>query len=386
MNAAPGMAREQPSSHERTLMSETEKKLVIAASHIQRALFESVGLREREGKLVVYWTLATHALQHLNTFPVLVLLGKMGTGKSQTLKIIHNFAFRSVRMSLRGMTGPAIRDKFASCYEGTAIVEEADAAWKDSDSNFERLISDRYQRDTAEASLKERSGDKNWRIVTKEYFGATVLHRRMHFVDPALDGRSVIVRSRPDHTRQYREFDEHDPWNVEGKEVIREVTFELPDIKKTDGVAARVFNSYKPLLGVAKVCGDSDFEQQTVARLLLQGTLELKEAQASEPDGLVLRAIVEVVFQSGAPQFDNIRFGGLSDVIWKNHHLTLTPRQIGPIVRELGFETRASHGVTVVVPTAASLLRACDECDYSDEAIEELRKQVLCSLKNQGNP
>ena len=373
MSAAPGKGH----------MSEIEKKLIDTATLMQRALSESTGLGERERKLVAYAALATHALPYLDTFPVLVLLGKMGTGKSQTLKIVDNFAFRSVRMSLRGMTGPAIRDKFASCYEGTAIVEEADAAWKDGDSNFERLISDRYQRDTAEASLKEKAGDGRWRINTKKYFGATVLHRRILFVDPALDGRSVIVRFRPDHARQYREFDENDPWNAEGRKLIREVTFGLPNVEKPERVAARIFNSYQPLLAVAKLCGDSDFEKQTLARLLLQDTLELKEAQASEPDGLVLRAIVEVVFQSGAPQFDNIRFGGLSDVIWKNHHLTITPRQIGPIARELGFETKASHGVTVVVPTAASLLRACDECDYSDEVIEELRKQVLCSLDNQ---
>jgi len=32
--------------------------------------------------------------------------------------------------------------------------------------------------------------------------------------------------------------------------------------------------------------------------------------------------------------------------------------------------------VTVVVPTPASLLRACDECEYTDEAIEELKKVV----------
>src|SRR5260370_39618881 len=157
-------------------MSETEKRAVSAACLMQRALSESTGLREREGKLVVYWTLSTHALQHLNTFAVLVLLGKMGTGKSETLKIVDNFAFRAVRMSLRGMTGPTIRDKFAACYEGTAIVEEADAAWKDGDSNFERLISDRYQRGSAEASHKAKSGDKDWETVTKKYFGATVVH------------------------------------------------------------------------------------------------------------------------------------------------------------------------------------------------------------------
>jgi len=97
-------------------MSPTQKKLVTAANLMQRALYESTGLTERDRKIVVYWALATHALQWLNTFPVLVLLGKMGTGKSQTLKTVDNFSFCSVRMSLRGMTGPAIRDKFASSY------------------------------------------------------------------------------------------------------------------------------------------------------------------------------------------------------------------------------------------------------------------------------
>jgi hypothetical protein len=364
-------------------MSEIENKLAPAASLMQRALSESTGLRERDGRVVVYWTLATHALQYLNTFPTLVLLGKMGTGKSQTLKIIDNFGFRSARMSLRGMTGPAIRDKFADCYEGTAVVEEADAAWKDGDSNFERLISDRYQRDSAEESHKVKSGDKDWRTATKKYFGATALHRRIAFVDPALDGRSVFVRSRPDHTRQYREYDENDPWNAEGRELIREVTFKLPDIEKPDGVAARVFNSYTPLLGVAKLCGDSDFEKQTLSRLL-QDTLELKEAQSSEPDGLVLRAIVEVVFSCGSPEFNNIKFSVLSELIWKNHRLTITPRQIGPIARELGFSTKTSHGATVLVPTPATLLRACQECEYTDEAVGELRQDLLGLGPRQG--
>jgi hypothetical protein len=358
-------------------MSGTEKKIARAATLMQKALAESTGLREREGKLVVYWTLATHALQSLNSFPILVLLSKMGTGKSQTLKVVDNFGFRSARMSLRGMTGPAIRDKFAACYEGTAIVEEADSAWKDGDSNFERLISDRYQRESAEESHKVKSGrDKDWETVTKKYFGATALHRRIPFVDAALDGRSVFVRSRPDHTRQYREYRENDSWNAEGRELIREVTFTLPDIEKPDGVAARIFSSYTPLFGVAKLCADSGFEQETLARLR-QDTLELKEAQSSEPDGLVLRAIVETVFQNGSPEFNNIKFSALSELIWKNHRLLLAPRQIGPIARELGFSTRTSHGVTVVVPTPATLLKTCQECEYTDEAIEELRRELL---------
>lgn len=359
-------------------MSEIEDKFVKAAVLMQRALSESTGLKGRDQKIVVYWTLATYSLPHVSTFPLLALLGKMGTGKSQTLFVIGNFAFRPAQMSLRGMTGPAIRDRFAGCYEGTAIIEEADHAWKDKDMDFERLLSDRYQRASAEASHKVPAGDKNWSTVTKRYFGATVLHRRVPFNDAALDGRTVTLRLRPDDTREYREYNDKDPRNAEGKELISQLTFEPPDVKRPKGVAARIFNTYRPLLSAAKVCGDEDFAEQVLSKLR-QETLELKEAQASEPDGLVLRAIVEFVFAPGSAWFQNIKLSALAKSIWDNHRFSLLPRQIAPIARDLGFVTKPSHGVTVVVPTPATLLKACDECEYTDEAVEELRAELLGS-------
>src|ERR1019366_9538051 len=75
--------------------SQIAQKLVAAAGFMDTALMQSTGLKERERKLVVYWTVATHALPHVDTFPLLSLNGKMGTGKSQTEKIIARFAHRS---------------------------------------------------------------------------------------------------------------------------------------------------------------------------------------------------------------------------------------------------------------------------------------------------
>jgi hypothetical protein len=129
---------------------------------MDQALREATGLNEFARKLVIYWTLATHSLRYSDTFPLLALVGKMGTGKTQTLHIIANFAHRPIRLSLRGMTTPTIRDKFAEAHNGTAIIEEADAAWRDADSTFESLLSDRYQRASAKASHKVVSGDKRW--------------------------------------------------------------------------------------------------------------------------------------------------------------------------------------------------------------------------------
>jgi hypothetical protein len=362
-------------------VSEIEDKLARAAVLMQTALSESTGLKGRDQMLVVYWTLATHSLPHLNTFPMLAVLGKMGTGKSQTLSVIGNFGFRPARMSLRGMTGAAIRDKFAGCYEGTAIIEEADHAWKDGEMAFERMLSDRYQRNSAVAEHKVPAGDKDWGTLTQKYFGATALHRRIPFNDAALDGRTVTVRLRPDHARQYREYCAEDSWNVEGKELISQLAFAPPVVEQPKDVAARIFHTYKPLLSAATLCGDQGFEEQVLAKLL-QETLELKEAQSTEPDGLVLRAIVESVFAGGYADFGNIKFSVLSESIWRNHKFSLQPRQIGPIARDLGLETKPSHGVTVIVPTPATLLKACDECEYTDDAIEELRREVLGSDKH----
>jgi len=342
---------------------------------MQTALTESTGLKDLQQKIAVYWTLATHSLPNVDTFPIFTLQGKMGTGKSQALSIIENFSFRPVKLSLRAMTTPTIRDKFAEAYNGTDVIEEADYAWKDPDATFERLLSDRYLRASAEASHKVKSGDKNWATATRQYFGATALHRRIPFKDAALDGRTVCARTRPDHTRKYREYNAEDPWNLEGKQLVSGVTFEPPEIEQPQGVAGRIFNTYGPLLSAAKLCGDQEFAEQLLTKLF-QETLELKEAQSSEPDGLVLQAIVEAVFESGIPVFRNVKFGVLTESIWKNHRFSLNPRQIGPIARDLGFTTKTSHGATVVVPTPATLLKACDECDYTDEAIEELRQDM----------
>jgi len=353
----------------------TSEKLAKAAALMHKALTESTGLKDLQQKLVVYWTLATFSLPHVNVFPLLSIQGKMGTGKSQALMIVGHFSHCPSRLSLRGMTAPAIRDKFAEAQNGTAIVEEADGAWMDPEASFERLISDRYQRASAEASYKVRSGNKNWTPVTKPYFGATALHRRVPFKDAALDGRAICARTRPDHTRQYREFKIEDPWNAEGKDILSGgFTFEPVAVDQPRGIAARVFDTYRPLISLARLCRDQAFEEQ-LSQKLIQETLELKEAQSSELDALVLQAIVEFISESATPTFRNIKYSEIAKRIWENHRFPVSPRQIGPIARGLGFETKISHGTYVVVPTPAALINACSDSDYVDEAIEELRQE-----------
>lgn len=189
---------------ETQFVAEVKDRLTKAAALIDRLLELSTALDQLFRKIVIYYALATHCIEHVSTFPMLVLMGPMGTGKSQTLLVVKAFAYRARDFSLRGRTLPTIRDCLAECQDGTAIIEESDRAWKDTES-FEALLSDRYQRATAQASLKEKAGD-NYQTTEVIYFGATVLHRRMPFGAPALDGRSVFIHFKANHNKTYVQY------------------------------------------------------------------------------------------------------------------------------------------------------------------------------------
>jgi len=215
-----------------TVEVQRDERLAEAAALMDESLSLVCGLSEKDRKLVTYYTLATHALGSLNTFPLLVFKGPMGTGKSQALLVVAAFACRPRAFSLRAMTLPTIRDELAACCNGTAAIEEADSAWKDLEA-FERMLSDRYQRATAKGSYKQVQSDKTFSTVNPTYFGATVLHRRQPFTDAALNGRSVIVRSHADHTRTYDNDPDNLPPVMRGRKLVEAITaLRLPAIQQ----------------------------------------------------------------------------------------------------------------------------------------------------------
>jgi hypothetical protein len=384
----------------------TKTKLARLTALMEQSLSESTGLNAKGRKTVTYWTLGTHTLQTCESYALLALLGKMGCGKSQALSIIDNFARNPVRISLRGTTLPMLRDRLIQARESTAVIEEAGNAWHDRDSSFERLLSDRYSRSSAETAFKVQKevgeggkGGTKWQGASAKFFGATVLHRRIGFRDAALDGRTITVRFRPNHDRQYHEFSAADPWNKEGHELIDGLAFQLPKYGDVPGVAARTKNTYNALLALADELGDAQIIKDITADLL-QATAELKEAQGSEPDGLILRAILFHVFTEpnvsnpdasttvdlAQPDWSYIRIGTLKEYIWKEHRMAFDQRQIAQMARELGFTTNVSHGVTVVAPTPATLVRACDACEYEDEAVKVLRESLAQTINSDAPP
>jgi hypothetical protein len=373
MNFVPGKA-----PHARNqIMYDLQNRLSQAADAIDSVQKRVNGLGECDRKLVTYYILATYGLNYVQTFPLLVFKGAMATGKSCTLRVTGWFARRPNHFSLRGRTLPTIRDELVKCDNGTAIIEEADAAFRDNDGQFERLLSDRYDRSTAEIALKVPAGGHIWKQLRKKCFGATVLHRRLAFADPALDGRSIFVHFRSNPGRAYEHLTLDNEEVQYGRALLEGLEFEFSDIPPVPGIEGRVLDTFRPILSVACMCEDWRFWEQLVERMELE-TVQIKDAQSTEPVAIVLRALIEKLGEEGRFNFHKtIKIRELAELVWSNHRIPLKPQQVAKTLREIGLETRISHGVTVVVPTPATLIAACNECGYEEDSIVTLRRNLV---------
>lgn len=354
-----------------------DKQLILfgqAYNQMQGRLHDSTGLGEFDRKLITLWTLATHAMASQYEFPLLDLWGKSHTGKSTTQEIISQYSRKPSRVSLRGMSSAMIRDKFVEAKDGTIIIDEADAAWKDSESRFEQLLSDRFSRTTAVESHKAAVEGKNaWKSQTNSYFGATCVHRRKPFHDIALDNRALIISFAPVFGRDLLDVPKEQPTQLAGFNLI------LPEVKRPTGIAGRVFTCYRPILAMLQIFQDLEFEQQLLIRMATD-TESLKEAQQMEPDSLVLAALVSKIYYSeGQAVIGNFRLADIAQAIVEENGpaYALDSKQIGKICRDtFGFKTVRSHGVyNVNIPTEPFFLSACDRSGYEDEVLAKRRER-----------
>ena len=145
------------------------------------------GLTDEAAKTCVYYAAGTYGLKQLDQYPILILQGATGTGKSEAMKalakIVHNPSWLGTNL-----TTASLRDGLGKAKDATAFIEEGDSA-------TEGIIANRYSRDTSKTSVK-RATLAGWSDQGLDYFGATVLHKRKPFNDAATASRSIIVKTR----------------------------------------------------------------------------------------------------------------------------------------------------------------------------------------------
>lgn len=259
--------------------------------------------------------------------------------------------------------------------DGTILIEEADKlAGKDGNVEFEKLLICRHAKATAKARYMAKTNHDNWERTIKPMFGPTALHRRSPYADAALESRNITVELGHDSTRPYIDPNSVGLDNDSCVATMSDLTFETENVEVPLGISPRIFDTYRPLVQSSITCNDIDFLPSLMSRLKNR-TLEFEWEASVEPRGLVVRAVLNIV--SNSSSFANIKFATIRDCIYENHRISFASRQIGVLLRQVGLTTKESHGMTVVVPTPGSLLRACRAINYEDEEMaEELKAKI----------
>ena len=350
---------------------------VIIADQIQYELEQSTSLTALSRKLITYWTLATHSLPTLETFPALVLQGALQCGKSTTMRIIESFAYKPKPAEvLRNMTLAGIRSYLETSQNQTVFFEESDSALHDEEKAYESFIGDRTSKRTARSKVKTHSDANAWSLDGHGFFGATVLHKRQPWRDPSVTSRCIIIDFYPNHTRTYKRFSPKAAGTADVAKQAQALELKLNPDDFLSPLSSRITDYYAPLLAVANLLKDKELERELAAHLEAANE-EIREAQGDEPSHAILAALLVEIFTEGPegpPEWGYKRISSLNKHL-REAEQPLSSRQIASILRHLGLPIIRSHGHTQVSCRPDVFMDACLKAGYEDGCLSDLRRQ-----------
>ena len=329
-----------------------------------RLLQTTTGLAGYEAKTVIYWATAAYRLPKLDEFPILAIQGPPGTGKSTLLKTLGHLTYKPKFLD-GGVSKAELRDSLAST--PLALLEEADRA-------NETLLGKRFARRTSITSVKRKAAD-GWPRVALNLFGATALHRRIPLKDPAVQSRSIVLKTHRSQVTQYKDED-FQPYAQVVQQVASRVSW---DEGAQDG-PGRIRDTWKTLLFVAASLGDGDWLTYAEAEIA-KGQANLDAGQGEEPTEIVFRALLECAI---GDEFGDVLLEVSERVLLGNvvkgvseRGQSLNPWQVGQVLRDLGFEVRTNGGQQYVYTGGIGKLVAVGEGlrlqdDWLERAAEEL--------------
>lgn len=296
-------------------------------------LMTASGLTKLAAKTCVYYAVGTYGLGELNLYPLLVFYGATGTGKSAAMKALGMLVCKPVWLGTN-LTQANLRDKLDKAREASAFLEEGD-------TTYEEYIANRYSRGTSESSVK-RSVKAGWADTSVKYFGATILHKRKPFSDPATDSRSIVIRTRPQPGRTYYlpEVDET------LKEGLKEIWRDASGVYKSIELSGRAADVWKPLIAVATVCGDEEWLEYA-KRELANAADKLRLGQEFEPEAMLINILIGISHKK--KDGDLLSLSEIKDELKRENNWQPTSWELASMLRDLGMELKKSHGQQKVV-------------------------------------
>lgn len=347
----------------------------VEVHHLQpyiTALERASSLNEYQAKLCVYYAILTYKIEELALFPILTLFGEHGTGKSAIMKVMAQLVNKPVPdpvdfPNLDRWQGLKINDTFPSLRDGlkentTAFIEEGDADYKKN----ERLVADRYSRQTAIVRYKKEEVIGHSQAGA-HIFGATIIHKRRGYKDPATSSRSMFITTK----KESSEIHSIKIFAEEEKEEFRNMAqridiFSLP-------TNTRVHDLWCPLIGLATNVDDGAWCDWAIEQVQRQTMTQGSDGSFDPQKAIILavlgRAVGEdaeenLTFSEGKYDLDRIK----SDVE-QHSGIQMSINEIKTGFELQGFEVKLRRGNFRVNVTADRLRRACEDLAIDDEAV-----------------
>jgi len=330
-------------------------------------------------RTAAYYAAATWHIQKFKKFPYLVLYGSTGVGKSDLLEALGLFCKSPVQINTSGITPPALRDLFNQANEGTALLEEFEET--NISSEMERYVNARYSKQTQKIVKMVPVGGRGWKPQDYNTYGATIMHRREHFRDQALENRCIWLHIPMNTVRS------KDDYGSISNSIVRDIIAELKDVSSItlpdkaacpDGIAPRVAETYTPILKLAQLAYDKSYMTELYTHMQIANA-SFKDGQTYEPKALVLRGLIAcltVTSPSGNGYLDlnsSVKVTEICKHLQQNYQRGLNSRQASESLRELGFDVKQSGGYTKVMTiTIPQLAKACQDTGINDELVLKL--------------
>ena len=355
-------------SNNKTSSTRQEITITEVTRRIASMFHQVSGLPDFEEITASYYCLATWCLNQINPFPLLCVIGPNGTGKSQLLAAFGRLAFQPHQFTASNMTPPTMRDELGKAHDRTAIIDESDV------DDLESFLNLRYLRETAVCYVKVPAGPERWKTRTIPIFGPSIVHKRVPFKDPAVDGRSIIINTIADTSRKYVRADNLKEDEIEDLQVaqakLKLSVKVLANPFIPSDIAPRVADSYRPLVALASVEHDDEFLEPLWHRLLT-ATRDLADGQSYEPGPIVFQALLSCLMNNEEIILHNVKLeGDLVKKIQYEFGYNLSSRQIAKILRNYGFTLKRIGGPFSVEPDFNTLVKVAKTIGLEDEALE----------------
>ncbi len=338
---------------------------------------------------VAYWILATHFLPVFDPFPGLAVFGPPTSGKSATIDVIHGLAMKVVKVTGSTLTEAALKASMAQAERGTLVIDEADQL---STQLLEDILITRYSLSTGIWRKMVTPGDGQWRAREFRTSGATALHRRNLFRDPALSRRIIPVRtirikgkyapvtSCIQLFEQFRALDIFNSSLDANGNSSGEKLPKLPQVENAWDIEPGIFDCYRPLIVLATYLSDHLFLAQL--RVEMEAATErlmVEENYLEAPT--LLHTLINLANEEMKNGFTTARLAievsKIEPAILREYGHTcplvgLAANQRNRILREdLGFEVVSAGGRMRVRFTIPQLMAQCNENNIKDELLDE---------------